>query len=380
MAARRGDAGGDRALRLGTHPDAGVRGHRALRAHVRRGLRRRAQGDVHVHRPQRPVADAASRRNGADRPRVPRARPSSRPAAGQGVHDRADVPLRRTRPRALPRALPALGRGDRLCRPGDRRGDHPALPRAAASARRDEVGAAPELDRRRELPPAVRRRAERVARRARRRARRGRPPQARDEPVAGLRRQDAERFAPRSRMRRRSASRSATSAARTSTTSSAHSMPTACRTRSTRRSCAGSTTTRARRSSSSGRTRTPTRRSAAVDATTGWSRRSAAHRRPGSASAPGSSGCCSRSRTRASPPSPEPLDVFFVLGEGADRLRVLPLLAELRRAGVSADLDYAGRSLKGQLTQAGRTGARGGRDRRGDAATIRAARADATRK
>ena len=54
--------------------------------------------------------------------------------------------------RPLPRALPAVGRGDRLGRPRDRRRDHPALPRAPAPARRDEVGAAPELDRRRELP------------------------------------------------------------------------------------------------------------------------------------------------------------------------------------------------------------------------------------
>ncbi len=61
--------------------------------------------------------------------------------------------------------------------------------RAPRPARRDEVGAAAELDRRRGLPPAVRREAERVARRARRRARRRRPPQARDEPSAGVRRE-----------------------------------------------------------------------------------------------------------------------------------------------------------------------------------------------
>jgi histidyl-tRNA synthetase len=56
--------------------------------------------------------------------------------------------------------------------------------------------------------------------------------------------------------------------------------------------------------------------------------------------------------------APAPLDVFFVLAEDAGRLEVLPVLAEVRRAGLSADLDYAGRSVKGQLTQAGRTGAR----------------------
>jgi histidyl-tRNA synthetase len=56
--------------------------------------------------------------------------------------------------------------------------------------------------------------------------------------------------------------------------------------------------------------------------------------------------------------SPKGLDVFFVLDAGARRDRVLQLLADARRAGLSADIDYAGRSLKGQLTQAGRTGAR----------------------
>lgn len=69
--------------------------------------------------------------------------------------------------------------------------------------------------------------------------------------------------------------------------------------------------------------------------------------------------------------TPEPLDVFFVVGDEADRLRVLPVLAELRRAGQAADLDYAGRSVKGQLTQAGRTGARAVVVVAADAATIR---------
>jgi histidyl-tRNA synthetase len=53
-----------------------------------------------------------------------------------------------------------------------------------------------------------------------------------------------------------------------------------------------------------------------------------------------------------------PLDVFVVLGDGADRVTASRLLAELRRAGLSADTDYAGRSFKGQMTQAGRTRAR----------------------
>jgi len=51
------------------------------------------------------------------------------------------------------------------------------------------------------------------------------------------------------------------------------------------------------------------------------------------------------------------LDVYFVCAESADRARVLPLLAELRRRGLRADMDYGGRSQKGQLGQAGRLGA-----------------------
>jgi histidyl-tRNA synthetase len=54
---------------------------------------------------------------------------------------------------------------------------------------------------------------------------------------------------------------------------------------------------------------------------------------------------------------PRGLDVFLV-ADGVPRERILLLLSELRRAGVAADTDYAGRSLKGQLTQAGRTRAR----------------------
>jgi histidyl-tRNA synthetase len=52
-----------------------------------------------------------------------------------------------------------------------------------------------------------------------------------------------------------------------------------------------------------------------------------------------------------------PIDVFFVCEEDADRTAVLAALVELRAAGVAADADYAGRSRKGQLTQASRLGA-----------------------
>jgi histidyl-tRNA synthetase len=54
---------------------------------------------------------------------------------------------------------------------------------------------------------------------------------------------------------------------------------------------------------------------------------------------------------------PPRLDVFFVV-DGAPRDRILVVMTELRRAGLACDTDYAGRSVKGQMTQAGRTGAR----------------------
>ena len=51
------------------------------------------------------------------------------------------------------------------------------------------------------------------------------------------------------------------------------------------------------------------------------------------------------------------LDVFVALLESDLKPRVLPLVAELRRAGLRTEVDYAGRSLKGQLTHARRLGA-----------------------
>ncbi len=58
------------------------------------------------------------------------------------------------------------------------------------------------------------------------------------------------------------------------------------------------------------------------------------------------------------PDEPPPtIDVFLALDDGAPRTVVARWLAELRRAGVAAETEYAGRSLKGQLTQARRLGA-----------------------
>jgi histidyl-tRNA synthetase len=51
-------------------------------------------------------------------------------------------------------------------------------------------------------------------------------------------------------------------------------------------------------------------------------------------------------------------DVFIAAVEDADRRRALTLAGELRHAGLSAEVDLAGRGLKGQLKHADRIGAR----------------------
>ena len=50
--------------------------------------------------------------------------------------------------------------------------------------------------------------------------------------------------------------------------------------------------------------------------------------------------------------------MFVDPDEEADRARVLALMAELRRRGLSCETDYAGRSAKGRLTHGERLGAR----------------------
>jgi histidyl-tRNA synthetase len=52
------------------------------------------------------------------------------------------------------------------------------------------------------------------------------------------------------------------------------------------------------------------------------------------------------------------IDVFFAVDDPTKRPEVLHALARAREHGLSADTDYAQRSLKGQLTQAQRLGAR----------------------
>ena len=72
-------------------------------------------------------------------------------------------------------------------------------------------------------------------------------------------------------------------------------------------------------------------------------------------------------REGAAPEGPR-LDVFVAFEEPAARDRLLPQIAAWRADGRAVDTDYAGRSMKGQLTQAQRLGAE----------TIVVARADGT--
>jgi histidyl-tRNA synthetase len=58
------------------------------------------------------------------------------------------------------------------------------------------------------------------------------------------------------------------------------------------------------------------------------------------------------------PADPRAIDVFFAVDDATKRAQVLQALARARDRGLSADTDYAGRSSKGQLTQAQRLGAR----------------------
>jgi histidyl-tRNA synthetase len=57
-------------------------------------------------------------------------------------------------------------------------------------------------------------------------------------------------------------------------------------------------------------------------------------------------------------PAPEPARDVFIAAPDGQRDQALALATELRRAGLSADLDLAGRGMKGQMKQADRVGAR----------------------
>ena len=228
------------------------------------------------------------------------------------------------------------------------------------AARRDHAVRAPaELDRRRRLPAGVRRAAGRLARRARRRPRRGCARQARHEPAARVRREEPGRAGGACRTRRRSASRSARDCeehfAAVRRLLDAYGVaytlePTLVRgldyyTRTVFEFVGPEEKAQSAICSGGrydglieeiGGPPTPGHRLRRRD------RAGAARARAGG-----------RRRRRR-----EPLDVFFVVDGGVARRRCWRRWPSCAGAGLSADTDYAGRSFKGQMTQAGRTGAR----------------------
>ena len=58
------------------------------------------------------------------------------------------------------------------------------------------------------------------------------------------------------------------------------------------------------------------------------------------------------------PAATAPVDLFVAFDDGSRRRPAFVLAAEARRAGLAAQLELAGRSLKGQLKHADRLGAR----------------------
>ena len=281
------------------------------------------------------------------------------------------------RPRPLPRALAAVARGDRLGRSGDRRRGDPVLRGAAAAARRDGVGASPQLDRRRELPPAVRRAARASgSTRIPSSRRRGGRAQARDERPPGLRRE--ERAGAR-RARRRAEDRRL----------ALRRLPRALRRgqgapRRLRRSRTSLDPALVRGLDYYTRTtfefvgpeenvnsticgRRPLRRPRRGGRRAGDAR--------ASASAPASSGCMlAIEREGATAEAPRARHLRRLRGAGAARPASSRRSPRGGRRAASVDTDYAGRSMKGQLTQAQRLGAetvvvaRSRRDVRGAAA------------
>ena len=124
-------------------------------------------------------------------------------------------------------------------------------------------------------------------------------------------------------------------------------------TSSTRRSCAVSTTTRAP-SSSSPPTRSVRRAaSAAADATTAWSSSSAGPPTPGIGWAAGIERIMLAGDDGGSRGARAPRVELFVALDGRSaqdvRATAFALLGEARSAGLAAQMDLGGRSLKGQL-------------------------------
>ena len=260
----------------------------------------------------------------------------------------------------LPRALAGIGRGDRHPRPLDRRRADPAVRHAPPPARRRRLPPRAQLDRLPGVPPGLPR--ERSAPGSRRTSTASMP---RPEPRSRRARcasstttsRSPTTSVPRSTRRRRSASRSARPASRTSPPS----RPTS--TRPASRYTLVPTLVRGL----DYYTRTTWEFIGPMDnensTISGGGRYDGLVEEIGGPPTPGVGFGAGLERLiiamedAGESAEQAGIDVFFALEEGAPRQDVTRWLAELRAGGVAADTDYAGRSLKGQLTQAGRLGA-----------------------
>ena len=250
--------------RLPPHRDADVRGDRAVRPRRGGGDRHRPEGDVHVRRRRRALADAAPRGHRAGLPRLRRARHAQAAPAGEAlVPGPASSAHEAPQAGPLPPVLADRRRGARLRRPGGRRRADPAAGRrcwASSSARGVRLRALqPGQPRRRALATArscsayLRAHEDRLSEEVRGRI-----------DLNPLRAFDADRPGhPGGDARRAAAAATASTPTTPSTSPQVRALlrrRAASPTRSTRRSCAASTTTRARSSSSPRRARRPVRR------------------------------------------------------------------------------------------------------------------------
>ena len=91
----------------------------------------------------------------------------------------------------------------------------------------------------------------------------------------------------------------------------------------------------------------------AAGATTAWSSSSAVRRRPAWAGPRASSGSCWPVRSGLAPEPP----VYVAIAKSEHRRAAFALARDLRGAGMAAQVEQAGRSMKGQLKHADRLGA-----------------------
>ena len=262
------------------------------------------------------------------------------PQPHEALHDRPDVPVRRPRPRPLSASTGSSpSRRSASADPGDRRRDHPALRRPCS--RRLGIATLParaELDRRPRLPARLRRAADRVARRARRRAGRGGKAEACERARCASSTSRTARTRALLRTHRRSATRSAPTARRTSPPCAAvprrlPASPTSIVPTLVRGLDYYSRTTLEFMARRSVNRRRP---SPAAAATTTSSRRSAGRRRPGIGFGAGIERLMMRSRTRASAPSRAGRRCLLRASRPAPRgSGSCAAMAALRRAGLA---------------------------------------------